>query len=95
MGSDSPFMQSRPGPIQAITESIYQGIDPEVVIDRLSLESAIASFSEKTNGSIETHKNADFTVLSDDPKAMPKDRLGDLRPIMTVIGGTIKWESPN
>jgi predicted amidohydrolase YtcJ len=95
VGSDSPFMQSRPGPIQAITESIYQGIDPEVVIDRLSMESAIASFSEKTNGSIEKHKNADFTVLSDDPKTMPKDTLGDLRPIMTVVGGIIKWESSN
>ena len=59
------------------------------------MESAIASFSEMTNGSIENQKNADFTVLSDDPKTLPKDRLGDLRPIMTVVGGIIKWESPN
>lgn len=94
-GSDAPFIQSRPGPIQAIVESIYQGVDPEVVIDRLSLESAMASFSENTNGSIEKHKYADFTVLSDDPRTISRDRLGDLRPIMTVIGGTIKWESSN
>ena len=95
VGSDAPFIQSNPGPIQAIIEPIYQGIDPEVVINKLSMESAIASFSEMTNGSIDNQKNADFTVLSDDPKTLPKDRLGDLRPIMTVVGGIIKWESSN
>ena len=75
------------------SETIY--INGPLVSPPKHLEYADASFSEMTNGSIDNQKNADFTVLSDDPKTSPKDRLGDLRPIMTLVGGIIKWESPN
>ncbi|HEX7055500.1 MAG TPA: amidohydrolase family protein [Burkholderiales bacterium] len=44
---------------------------------------------EKSLGSLEQGKLADFAVLSDDPMAVADDALRDLRSCLTVVGGRI------
>jgi predicted amidohydrolase YtcJ len=52
------------------------------------------SFDEKTRGSIEPGKLADFVVLDDDILTCSPDRLRSIRPELTVIGGRIAFERP-
>ena len=40
-------------------------------------------------GSIEPGKLADLVVLEEDPLSMPADRLKEIRPLATMLGG--KW----
>lgn len=47
----------------------------------------------KLKGSIEPGKYADMTVLSDDIFSMPKERLKDVKPIRTIVGGKIVYEA--
>ena len=50
------------------------------------------SFDEKTRGSIEVGKLADFVVLDDRYLTCPPERLRAIRPDMTVIGGRVAYE---
>lgn len=52
---------------------------------------AFASFEEKTRGSIEPGKVADFTVLSADIMEIPEPEILKTRAVMTIIGGEIAW----
>ncbi len=47
---------------------------------------------ERTRGSIEPGKLADFVVLDDDLLTCSEERLRRLRPQMTVIAGRIAFE---
>ena len=49
---------------------------------------------EKTLGSIEPGKLADFVILDGDYMAVPEDKLSDLKTLMTVIDGRIFYEVP-
>lgn len=44
-------------------------------------------------GTIEPGKYADMTVLSDDVFTIPKERLNDVRPLKTIVGGKIVYEA--
>lgn len=44
-------------------------------------------------GSIEPGKYADLVVLSDDILSMPKDRIRDITPLMTIVGGEVVYEA--
>lgn len=44
-------------------------------------------------GSIEPGKYADMTVLSDDIFTMPKERLKDVKPLKTIVGGEVVYEA--
>jgi predicted amidohydrolase YtcJ len=50
------------------------------------------SFDEKTRGSIEPGKLADFVVLDQDILTCPPDRMRSIRAEMTVIGGNVAFE---
>jgi predicted amidohydrolase YtcJ len=50
------------------------------------------SFDEKTRGSIERGKLADFVVLDDDILTCSPDRLRAIRPDLTVIDGRIAFD---
>jgi len=52
--------------------------------------SAYIGFEEQYKGSLETGKLADFVILSGDPFEVPKEKLGDLKAVDTVLGGKIK-----
>jgi predicted amidohydrolase YtcJ len=44
-------------------------------------------------GSIEPGKYADLVVLNGDYLAVPDDRIDELEPAMTVVGGKIVFEA--
>ena len=49
---------------------------------------------EKTLGSIEPGKLADFVILDGDYMKVPEDKISDLKAIMTVIDGKVVYEVP-
>jgi hypothetical protein len=50
------------------------------------------SFDEKTRGSIEVGKLADFVVLDADIMTCPPDRVRAIEPEMTVIDGRVAYD---
>jgi hypothetical protein len=50
------------------------------------------SFDEKTRGSIERGKAADFVVLDTDILTCPAERLPSTRPDLTVVGGRVAFD---
>jgi predicted amidohydrolase YtcJ len=66
-------------------------VEPIVAIKALTLWGAYQHFEEKTKGSIEVGKLADFAVLSDNPLTVPRETLGDLKVMATVKRGRVVW----
>ena len=53
---------------------------------------AHASFREDALGAIAVGKLADLTVLDGNPLTCPVDAIDDIRAIMTIVGGEIRYE---
>ncbi len=66
-------------------------VDPIVGLKALTLWAAHQHFEEKTKGSIETGKLADFAVLSDNPLTVPRESIADLKVMETVKAGRTVW----
>jgi predicted amidohydrolase YtcJ len=49
---------------------------------------------ENLVGSIEPGKTADFVVLNKDFLTVPDDEIGQIDPVLTVVGGTIVYTQP-
>ncbi|MBI2818407.1 MAG: amidohydrolase [Acidobacteria bacterium] len=64
-----------------------QRISREEALRVLSLNNAYMTFQEKVKGSIETGKLADFLVLSDDYLTVPEDKIREIKPVATYLGG--------
>ncbi|MGH8224446.1 MAG: amidohydrolase, partial [Woeseiaceae bacterium] len=54
---------------------------------------AYGIFEESDRGSIERGKLADLVVLSDDILTVPINEVRTIRPVMTMVGGRIKYHS--
>ena len=52
---------------------------------------AYLSFDEKSNGTIELGKRADFTVMGEDPRQVSPGGMPQIPFTMTVVGGKIVW----
>jgi predicted amidohydrolase YtcJ len=50
------------------------------------------SFDEKNRGSIETGKLGDFVVLNEHLLTVPPERMREIRPDLTVVGGRVAFE---
>jgi hypothetical protein len=50
-------------------------------------------FAEKELGSLEPGKLADFVVLSENYMTVPEDRIRDIRPVVTVVGGRVVYDA--
>jgi len=50
---------------------------------------AFAAFQEQDLGRLTIGRYADFTVLGEDPRAVPKERLLHIPVLMTVVGGQV------
>jgi predicted amidohydrolase YtcJ len=60
---------------------------------RLAVQTGhLLTWSEDRRGSLEAGKDADLVVLAEDPLACPEDRLRDLAPDLTVMGGRVVHE---
>jgi hypothetical protein len=58
-----------------------------------TLESAYASFMDKTVGSLREGKRADFVVLSHNMMKIPPSRIKDIKIEMTFVGGEMMYSS--
>jgi predicted amidohydrolase YtcJ len=52
-----------------------------------SADVAYAAFEDADRGAIAVGKRADFTILSQDPTAVPPSRILDTKVVMTIVGG--------
>ena len=101
--SDSPVASYRPlDGIQAcVTEQTSGGADfapaealtVEEAIGLYTRNAAHAAFDEHVKGSITPGKLADFTVLRQDPRAVPPAQISSIEVLATMQGGRFVYES--
>ncbi|WNO07787.1 amidohydrolase [Teredinibacter sp. KSP-S5-2] len=60
----------------------------------MTLWSAWQSFEEKTKGSIEIGKLADFVVLSENPMKIPKEQLANIKVLQTIKEDNVIYQRP-
>ena len=53
----------------------------------------VMCFGEASLGSIEPGKEADFTLLGDDPCEVPSSKIRDIPILATFCGGRLVWGS--
>jgi hypothetical protein len=56
---------------------------------------AFASRQERSLGTLEPGKLADLVVLSDDFFTCSEERIKDLTPLLSLVGGQIVFRSPS
>ena len=66
-----------------------QRMTREEAVRSFTIWNAYASRQEARLGSLEPGKAADLVVLSDDVFACPEDRIADIRPTLTLVGGDV------
>lgn len=107
-GSDWPVVTLNPWPgVQtALTRQTSEG-DPLggfIPQQRLSLEDAIRGYTlgaafagrrEKTEGSLEPGKLADFILLDRDLFKIEPSEIGKTEVLITMVGGKVVYQSPN
>jgi len=74
------------------TKVIRQTISREDALIAHTRKNAYFVFQEDNLGSIQAGKLADLVVLDRDYLTVPADRIKDIRPVMTVVGGRIVYE---
>ncbi|MEE8177834.1 MAG: amidohydrolase family protein [Acidobacteriota bacterium] len=52
-------------------------------------------WKEKNIGSIEPGKWADMVVLDQDYLTVPEDAISEINPLLTIVGGQIRYSNPN
>jgi predicted amidohydrolase YtcJ len=81
------------------TPSVLRTWAPEQAIDRkqalrmVTINAARFISEEQMLGSIERGKYADMVVLSGDYLAVPADRIDELEPVMTIVGGRVVFSA--
>jgi predicted amidohydrolase YtcJ len=106
-GSDWPVVTLNPwkGVQTAVTRQTEEGepVGGFIPQQRLSLEDAIRAYTlgaafagrrEKTEGSLEAGKLADFIVLDRDLFKIEPSEIGKTEVLLTVVGGKVVYESP-
>jgi predicted amidohydrolase YtcJ len=70
-----------------------QAIDRRQALRMVTISAARFISEEDTLGSIEPGKYADLVVLNGDYLAVPEDRLDELEPVMTIVGGNVVFDA--
>ena len=68
-----------------------QRVEPIVALKALTLWGAYQHFEEKSKGSIEVGKLADFVILPDNPVTMERSKLSTLKVLETIKEGRTIW----
>lgn len=74
------------------TWSPEQAIDRQQALRMVTINAARFISEERMLGSIERGKYADMVVLNGDYLGVPADRIDELEPVMTIVGGKVVWE---
>ncbi len=69
-----------------------QKLSREEALRAMTINGAYLTFEENLKGSIEKGKYADLVAISEDYLAIPEDRIKDIRPVMTMVGGKIVYQ---
>ena len=64
-----------------------QRISVEQALSLITIDAAYGTFQEGVKGSIVVGKLADLVVLSENPLAIPPERIQDVEVLLTVVGG--------
>jgi len=101
-GSDAPVESIAvvPGLHAAVTRQDAKGwpaggwhpderVSAEEALRMFSADVAYAAFEEADRGAITVGRRADFTVLGQDPTAVPPSHILDTPVVMTVVGGRV------
>lgn len=96
-GSDAPG-EAVYDPLRLISMAVNREsnecITPEEALRCYTEGGAYAEFAEERKGVLAVGMSADFAVLSDDPTAVPPDRIADIRVEETVVGGKTLYRRP-
>jgi hypothetical protein len=68
-------------------------VEPIVALKAMTLWAAYQHFEEKTKGSIEVGKLADFAVLSDNPLTIDRMKIADIKVVETIKKGRSIYRS--
>jgi predicted amidohydrolase YtcJ len=68
---------------------IRQTISRKDALIAYTRQNAWLVFQEKNLGSIQPGKLADLVVLDRDYLKVPEDQIGDIKPVLTMLGGRI------
>ncbi len=94
-GSDCPMEPLNPffGIQVAVTREFFpqERISVDDALRMHTVNAAHASFEGDAKGSIEEGKLADLAVLSQDPRAVPSDKIENIAVEMTILGGIITF----
>ena len=66
-----------------------QRVSREQALRMTTIDAAYLSFDENKKGSIEVGKLGDLVVLSDDLLTCDAERVKDIQPVLTVVGGKV------
>lgn len=72
---------------------IRQTIDREDALIAYTRKNAYFLFQENNLGSLQPGKLADLVVLDRDYLTVPAEQIKDIKPVMTVVGGKVVFES--
>ncbi len=70
-----------------------QRISREQALRMTTLDAAYLSFDEAKKGSIEVGKLGDLVLLSDDLLTCDVERIRDIQPLLTVVGGKVVYDA--
>ena len=94
-GSDCPMEKISPflGIQAAVTRQFYheEQITVDEALKMYTINAAYVSFDENIKGTIEEGKLADLTVISEDPRTIPPNEIGDIKVHMTILDGKIVY----
>ncbi|PYI86847.1 MAG: hypothetical protein DME26_08225 [Verrucomicrobia bacterium] len=71
-----------------------QRVSREQALRMTTIDAAYLSFDETKKGSIEVGKLGDLALLSENPLTCEAERIKDILPLVTVVGGKIVYEAP-
>jgi predicted amidohydrolase YtcJ len=70
-----------------------QAIDRKIALRMVTLDAAYFIGEEKMLGSIEKGKYGDLVVLNADYLGVAQDRIDEIEPVMTIVGGKIVFDA--